>query len=70
LMVMVKLELESELGEWGLIEVILFEVMVRSEGLEVPGRVTLVRLSVVMVGRYPIVRQSDCVWGCLTRIRD
>jgi hypothetical protein len=45
--------LESELEEWDLMEVILFEVMVTSEGLEVPGRVTLVMLSVSMVSKCP-----------------
>jgi len=63
------LELELESEEWGLMEAILFEVMVRSEGWEVPGRVTLVRLSVVMVSSEG-VDSGDCVWfgGIRTRM--
>jgi hypothetical protein len=38
-----------ELESWGLMEVILLEVMVTSEGEEVPGRVTLVRVGTCVV---------------------
>lgn len=64
-----------ELESWGLMEVILLEVMVTSEGEEVPGRVTLVRVGICVVllsGSTIMIRvwwwwYSDSRWMLIPR---